>query len=79
MVHHQAAKAGDVGKVSALVASSPFLLASTTKDADRYSLLHEAALGDHGDLVSYLLRQGGLDMLRAVDGKGRTPGEWEEP
>lgn len=37
--------------------------------------MHEAALGGHGALVTYLLAQGGVGMLQVVDAKGMTPGE----
>jgi ankyrin repeat protein len=66
---HDAAKAGDLAKVTALLKEHPELVSS--KDESGWTILHWAAIEGHKDIAELLLAKGA--SVNAKSNDGRTP------
>ena len=69
---HDAAQAGDLGKVKALLKGNPYLVFS--KDKYGETPLHQAALWGHQDVAELLLAI--KAEVNAKDNEGQTPLHW---
>ena len=66
---HEAVQQGDLSKTQNLIAKDPSVINSKTEDGR--TPLHVAVIGDHKELVEYLIREGA--NIDALDKEGRTP------